>query len=99
MLANEAADAVNQGVATIADVDIAMRTGVNYPLGPLGWADALGLGAVQKVLTNLAAYYGGERYRVSPLIQHLVWAGKKFHDLETGEPHSVATMAANGYLL
>lgn len=99
MLANEAADAVNQGVATIADVDIAMHTGVNYPLGPLGWADALGLGAVQKVLTNLAAYYGGERYRVSPLIQHLVWAGKKFHDLETGEPHSVATMAANGYLL
>lgn len=31
MLANEAADAVLQGVATAADVDLAMRKGVNYP--------------------------------------------------------------------
>ena len=95
MLANEAADAVNQGVATIADVDIAMRKGVNYPRGPLAWADSLGLGAVQRVLANLSAHYGGERYRVSPLIQHLVWAGKNFHDLEAGEQHSFATVASS----
>jgi len=95
MLANEAADAVNQGVATVSDVDIAMRKGVNYPRGPLAWADELGLGAVHRVLANLSAHYGGERYRVSPLIQHLVWGGKRFHDLEAGEQHSVAMMASN----
>jgi len=79
MLANEAADAVNQGVATAADVDMAMRKGVNYPLGPLEWADELGLEIVQTVLMHIGAHYGGERYRISPLIRQLVWSGNKFH--------------------
>jgi len=78
MLINEAADVVNQGVATVADVDTAMRKGVNYPRGPLAWADDLGIGTIQNVLTNLAAHYGGDRYRVSPKIRHLVWSGGSF---------------------
>ena len=44
MLANEAADAVMQGIASADDVDLAMQKGVNYPRGPLAWADALGVG-------------------------------------------------------
>lgn len=91
MLANEAADAVNQGVATPADVDTAMRKGVNYPKGPLAWADDLGLDVVQKVLTNLAAHYGGERYRVSPRIWDLLWSSKKFHDETADEWHVAST--------
>jgi 3-hydroxybutyryl-CoA dehydrogenase len=35
-------DAVAKGVATEEDVDIAMRLGVNYPLGPFAWSRALG---------------------------------------------------------
>ncbi|MBU6532210.1 3-hydroxyacyl-CoA dehydrogenase [Streptomyces mayonensis] len=35
-------DAVAKGVATGADVDTAMRLGVNYPLGPLEWGRTLG---------------------------------------------------------
>jgi len=46
MLANEAADAVNQGVCSAADCNLAMRKGVNYPLGPLEWADSFGVSAV-----------------------------------------------------
>ena len=72
MLINEAADAVNQGVATVADVDTAMRKGVNYPRGPLAWADELGIETIQNVLVNLAVHYGGDRYRVSPKIRQLV---------------------------
>ena len=68
MLANEAADAVNQNVASARDVDLAMRNGVNYPVGPLAWADAIGLEHVRGVLANLAAHYGDPRYRTSPLI-------------------------------
>lgn len=68
MLANEAADAVAQGIATAADVDLAMRNGVNYPRGPLAWADAIGLARVQRVLGQLGAYYGSARYRISPLL-------------------------------
>lgn len=68
MLANEAADAVTQGIANAHDVDVAMRNGVNYPTGPLAWADAVGLGHVSAVLRNLAAHYGEDRYRISPLL-------------------------------
>jgi 3-hydroxybutyryl-CoA dehydrogenase len=68
MLANEAADAVQQGIASAADVDIAMKKGVNYPLGPLEWADAIGCARVRDTLVNLQAHYGDPRYRVAPLI-------------------------------
>ena len=68
MLATEAADAVTQGIAAPADIDLAMCKGVNYPRGPLAWADAIGLKRVRSVLHHLAAHYGEDRYRVSPLI-------------------------------
>jgi 3-hydroxybutyryl-CoA dehydrogenase len=68
MLANEAADAVTQGIASARDVDVAMRNGVNYPRGPLAWADTIGLDHVCTVLRNLAAHYGETRYRISPLL-------------------------------
>lgn len=80
MLANEAADAVNQGVCSPAAADSAMRLGVNYPQGPLAWADQLGPEVIRQVLANLAASYGEDRYRTSPLIQRAVFSGKKLHD-------------------
>ena len=67
-LANEAADAVTHGVASAADVDVAMQKGVNYPRGPLRWADDVGVARIRDVLHNLAAHYGEDRYRLSPLI-------------------------------
>jgi 3-hydroxybutyryl-CoA dehydrogenase len=82
MLANEAADAVNQGVCSAAAVDIAMQKGVNYPRGPLAWTDAIGVAQVVTVLTNLAASYGEDRYRVSPLLRRKLAgapAGALFH--------------------
>jgi 3-hydroxybutyryl-CoA dehydrogenase len=79
MLANEAADAVNQGVCDARGADTAMLKGVNYPRGPLAWADAIGAAYLARVLHNLATGYGEDRYRVSPLIQRLVWNGGRFH--------------------
>jgi len=79
MLANEAADAVNQGVCTAAAADIAMQKGVNYPRGPLAWADAVGIAHIAAVLGNLAAGYGEDRYRVSPLLRRKLHAGATFH--------------------
>lgn len=80
MLANEAADALLQGVASAADIDLAMRAGVNYPQGPLAWADAIGLQHILVVLENLQASYGEERYRPSLLLRRHVAEGRKFHD-------------------
>jgi 3-hydroxybutyryl-CoA dehydrogenase len=84
MLANEAADAVNTGVCSAAAVDIAMQKGVNYPRGPLAWTDAIGVTQVVSVLTNMAASYGEDRYRVSPLLRRKLAAaatsGGRFHE-------------------
>lgn len=77
MLANEGFDAVNQQVCSEKDVDIAMKGGVNYPAGPLAWANAIGLPVVLTVLDNLAAIYGEDRYRTSPLLRRKVAGG--FH--------------------
>ena len=80
MLANEAADAVYQGVCTAQAADAAMRLGVNYPQGPLAWADQVGLSTIHTVLSNLNACYGEDRYRISPLIQRQVYQGNNIHD-------------------
>ncbi len=79
MLANEAADAVNQGVCTAAAVDVAMQKGVNYPRGPLAWADAVGVAHIATVLHHLADGYGEDRYRVSPLLRRKLATGGRFH--------------------
>ncbi|GLR64532.1 3-hydroxyacyl-CoA dehydrogenase PaaH [Marinospirillum insulare] len=78
MLANEAADAVLQGVASAADVDLAMCAGVNYPQGPLSWSDNLGQGVIWQVLTNLQASYGEDRYRPSLLLRQYAFTGQSF---------------------
>ncbi|SAL57049.1 3-hydroxyacyl-CoA dehydrogenase [Caballeronia cordobensis] len=79
MLVNEAADAVNQGVCTCADLDLAMEKGVNYPLGPLAWGERIGIARIHDVLLHLAAHYGEDRYRASPLIAALRQSGQRFH--------------------
>ena len=76
MLANEAAEALVQGVADAAAVDLAMEKGVNYPRGPLAWADALGAVAVRDVLAHLAAHYGDGHYRISSLIARRALTGQ-----------------------
>lgn len=79
MLANEAADAVLQGVGSAADIDLAMCAGVNYPKGPLAWADAIGVGSVLSALDHLQRSYGEDRYRPSLLLRRLHCAGARFH--------------------
>jgi 3-hydroxybutyryl-CoA dehydrogenase len=75
MLVNEAADAVNQGVADIDAIDLAMKKGVNYPLGPFEWGRRLGLRTVRDTLAHLGAHYGEDRYRISPWITRRAMRG------------------------
>lgn len=65
MLANEAFEAVLQGVATETDVDSAMKGGVNYPQGPVEWARLIGLPRVLAVIDNIYEQTGDPRYRAS----------------------------------
>ncbi len=76
MLVNEAAEALTQGVADAASIDLAMRKGVNYPSGPFAWARQLGLATVCDALLHLARHYGEDRYRIAPLVRRRALAGK-----------------------
>lgn len=76
MLVNVAVDALARGVAGAADIDTAMRLGVNYPLGPLAWGDRWGADTVLTVLAVLDATYGDGRYRPSPLLRRRVLSSR-----------------------
>jgi 3-hydroxybutyryl-CoA dehydrogenase len=79
MLANVGADAVHRNVADADGIDTAMLKGVNYPRGPLTWADTLGADQVCRILDNLAAIYGEDRYRASYLLRRKAITGSQFH--------------------
>jgi 3-hydroxybutyryl-CoA dehydrogenase len=78
MLVNEAADVVNQGVCSASDLDAAMEKGVNYPRGPLAWADILGVKRIQMILRNISNFYDEDRYRISPLLNEMALCGRTF---------------------
>lgn len=80
MLANEGADAVYQGVCSVEAVDTAMRYATAYPLGPLIWADQIGIDRLVTTLRHLQQSYGEERYRLSPLLLRKHHAGRTFYD-------------------
>ncbi|OTA41498.1 MAG: hypothetical protein A6D92_06165 [Symbiobacterium thermophilum] len=74
-LINEAAFALQEGIATAEAIDTAMQLGLNYPLGPLEWADELGPDKVLAVLEGLQRETGEERYRPAPYLRKRVLAG------------------------
>jgi 3-hydroxybutyryl-CoA dehydrogenase len=75
LIMNEAARALGERVADADEIDVAMRLGVNYPQGPLRWADQAGLDEVLAVLEGLQRETGDDRYRPAPLLKRMVQAG------------------------
>jgi 3-hydroxybutyryl-CoA dehydrogenase len=75
-LVNEAAFAVQRGVGSPEDADLAMRLGFNWPRGPLEWGTAIGLDHVLAVLDGLREELGEERYRAAPLLRRAVAEGR-----------------------
>ncbi|MDO3663742.1 3-hydroxyacyl-CoA dehydrogenase [Acinetobacter higginsii] len=72
LLINEACEASLHGIATMEDIDNAMRYGVNYPKGPYQWMMQLGAEYVLATLNNLYAIYGEEKYRASLYLKQYV---------------------------
>jgi 3-hydroxybutyryl-CoA dehydrogenase len=69
-LVNEAAFALEEEIAAAADVDLAMRLGYRWPLGPLEIGKKLGFAAVSERLSAMRETYG-EAYRPAPRLRRL----------------------------
>jgi len=80
MLANEASHALLHEIASASAIDRAMCAGVNYPKGPLQWADKIGIPVILQVLEHLHQSYGEDRYRPSLLLRRLAYQGRGFYD-------------------
>ncbi len=72
---NEAAFALQQGVADADGIDECMKLGCNHPLGPLALADLVGLDVVYAILDSLYREYGEQRYAPCLEIKKRVEAG------------------------
>lgn len=68
MIINEAYMAAQEGTASRADINTAMRLGTNYPMGPFEWCDKIGIRHVCGVLDAVYRATGNERYKISALL-------------------------------
>ncbi|MFA6236475.1 MAG: 3-hydroxybutyryl-CoA dehydrogenase [Bacteriovorax sp.] len=73
---NEAVYALYEGVATISDIDQAMKLGTNQPMGPLELADFIGLDTCLAIMNVLNDGLGDTKYRPCPLLKQYVLAGR-----------------------
>ena len=78
MLMNEAIEALHLGVATAADLEVAMTKGVNYPKGLLAWCDEWGAAKSLEKMDALYSIYHEDRYRASALLRKQAMGNKKF---------------------
>jgi 3-hydroxybutyryl-CoA dehydrogenase len=90
---NEAVYALYEGVASIEDIDTAMKLGTNQPMGPFTLADFIGLDTCLAIMNVLYDGLGDSKYRPCPLLKQYVDAGlygRKngigFYDYRSGEP-------------
>jgi 3-hydroxybutyryl-CoA dehydrogenase len=65
-IVNLACEMAQQGIASPADLDAAVRLGLGYPSGPFEWGDRVGPKRILAILQGLHDTFGDQRYRPSP---------------------------------
>ena len=73
---NEAIGIYSEGVASMEDIDIAMKLGANHPMGPLELGDLIGLDVVLSILNVMLKETGDSRYLPQPLLKRMVRENK-----------------------
>jgi 3-hydroxybutyryl-CoA dehydrogenase len=71
----DAVRALEQGVASTADIDTGMQLGAGHPMGPLALCDFVGLDTLVRVAEIMWGAYREPRYAPPPLLVRMVAAG------------------------
>lgn len=69
MIINEACYTLQEGTATVRDIDLGMKLGTNYPHGPFEWAAKIGTKNVYETLQAVYEDTKDERYKICPLLK------------------------------
>ncbi len=72
---NEAVDILAEGVATVEDIDTAMKLGAGFPMGPLELIDLVGVDLHVTNSETMVRETGNPKYRPHPLLHKMVRAG------------------------
>jgi 3-hydroxybutyryl-CoA dehydrogenase len=90
---NEAVFAIQEGVATVEDMDLAIKLGLNWPMGPLTLLDFVGLDTALYISDYFVDEFKDSKYRAPALLRKMVragWLGRKsgrgFYDYSGEEP-------------
>jgi 3-hydroxybutyryl-CoA dehydrogenase len=94
-IVNIACDMAQQGIATPADIDLAVYLGLGYPKGPLAFGDAIGADLVLEVLRNIHSLTGDMRYRPSPWLWRRAGLGLSLLAQDSQDLHLPAYGAAH----
>ena len=71
----DAINALESGVASVADIDKGMQLGTGYPMGPFTLLDFVGLDTTYKIAEIMFDEYREKRYAPPPLLKRMVMAG------------------------
>ena len=77
---NEAVGIYAEGIASVEDIDTAMKLGANHPMGPLALGDLIGLDVCLAIMDVLFKETGDSKYRANALLRKYVragWLGRK----------------------
>jgi 3-hydroxybutyryl-CoA dehydrogenase len=90
---NEAVFAIQEHVATVEDMDLAIKLGLNWPMGPLTLADFVGLDTLLYISDYFVDEFKDSKYRAPALLRKMVragWVGRKsgmgFYDYSGENP-------------
>jgi 3-hydroxybutyryl-CoA dehydrogenase len=75
MIGNLGCEMANIQLASPEDIDLAMRLGLNYPMGPLEIIDDLGVKNAFDIMQTMQEITGDDRYRPSPWLRRRALLG------------------------
>ena len=77
---NEATFILQEGIASVEDIDTSMKFGAGHPMGPLALGDLIGLDVCLAIMDVLFTETGDNKYRASSILRKYVragWLGRK----------------------